>query len=443
MLKCLRSGLSLLAHSESGIAMPTVLTVTVISLGFGSVAAVSSISAQKGSVRDYDVKTALAAADAGAERALYRHNKIGTSAGEPCLVATGTGAFVRGDARDDYGWCPEVTGTIGDASYWYRVRPVAIADDKVTDIDIVSIGTSDQITRRIELSAKTTTGKVFEEHSVVGLENITMASDTTITGNTASGGNINMASNTQICGNVQVAPGETFSGTLCPDGGYTSSTGTLDLPDVDQGDVVTNNTNDNFFSQDIRSPAGRVSYDPATRTLALQQNSSLTLGGVNYSLCRLTMEQNTALYIADGTNIRIYFDAPENCPGLEPEADGSYTQLQMTQNSRIRPTAGGAADLALLFVGSGDLSTNAILSSNTSICALELLVYGPRTDIQMNSNTRLCGGVIGQTINMDSNTTITTSPDAGGFTLPLPIHYEPTRYVECSGETITPPDTNC
>jgi len=43
-----RSGL-LLLRSESGIAMPTVLMVTVISLGLGSVAAVSSISAQRGS----------------------------------------------------------------------------------------------------------------------------------------------------------------------------------------------------------------------------------------------------------------------------------------------------------------------------------------------------------------------------------------------------------
>jgi lipopolysaccharide export system protein LptA len=435
MLKCLRSGLSLLAHSESGIAMPTVLTVTVISLGFGSVAALSSISAQKGSVRDYDNKTALAAADAGAERALYRHNKIATSGEEPCLVTTGTGALVPGAALDD-GWCPEVTGTIGDASYWYRVRPAAAVAGRVEEIDIVSIGTSDEISRRIELSARTQTGAVFGEHTVVGLNSVNMDSDTLITGNTASNGNITMASNTQICGNVQVGPGQTFGGNLCS--GYISANGTLDLPDVDQGDVLTNNSNARFFTQDIRSSASRVTYNASTRHLSLTSNSSLTLGGVNYSLCRLTMDSNTDIYVANGASVRIYFDTPENC-GL---ADNT-AQLDMNSNSRIRPTAGGAASIALLFVGSETVATRAVLSSNTSICELELLVYGPRTDIQMNSNTSLCGGVMGQTIQMDSNTEIASSPDAAGFTLPLPIHYEPTRYVECSGETIAPPDTNC
>lgn len=437
MLKCLRSGLSLLAHSESGIAMPTVLTVTVISLGFGSVAALSSISAQKGSVRDFDVKTALAAADAGAERALYRHNKIATSADEPCLVASGTGALVPGAALGD-GWCPPTTGTIGDASYWYRVRPAAPVAARVEDIDIVSIGTSDEISRRVELSATTQTGAVFREHTVIGLDSVNMDSDTLITGNTASNGNVTMASNTQICGNVQVGPGQTFGGNLCP--GYVAVNGTLDLPNVDQGDVVTNNSNARFFTQDIRSSASRVTYDASTRHLHLESNSSLTLGGVNYSLCRLTMDSNTDVYVANGAEVRIYFDTPESC-GLDE--DDETAQLEMDSNSRIRPTAGGAASIALLFVGSETVATRAVLSSNTSICELELLVYGPRTDIQMNSNTRLCGGVMGQTIQMDSNTTIASSPDAGGFTLPVPIHYEPTRYVECSGQTISPPDANC
>jgi hypothetical protein len=429
MLKCLRSGLSLLAHSESGIAMPTVLTVTVISLGFGSVAALSSISAQTGSVRDYDTKTALAAADAGAERALYRHNKLTDADNLACL----TGEVVAAGA-----WCPPVTGTVGSASYSYQVRFVSdpIDPTSLDRIEIVSSGTSDDVTRRIEVSAARETGFVFSEHTVIGLDEVALSSNTEITGGTASNGDVTTGSTSQICGNVQVGPGRTFSGTLCP--GYTSSNGTLDLPNVDQGDVVNDNSNDRFFTQDIRSSA-RVTYDAATRHLDLGSNSSLTLGGVNYSLCRLTMSSNTDLYIAAGANVRIYFDSPENC-GLEDEED--RIQLSMSSNSRIRPTAGGASDLALLFVGSESLATTAILSSNTSICELKLLLYGPRTDVLLNSNTSMCGGVAGESIVMDSNTTITSSPDNSQFELPVPLHFEVEKYVECSRPGSTP-DANC
>jgi hypothetical protein len=433
MLSKLRSGVVTLLRSESGIAMPTVLTVTVISLGFGSVAAVSAISAQRGSVRDLDTKAALAAAEAGAERAMYRYNKLidEDNLSLPCLTASGGLVGVGSD-----GWCPAVTGSVGDATYSYQVRPTVIsAEGIMSEVEIVSTGNADGVARRINIGAQREDGFVFAEHTVIGLDGVHVDSDSTITGGTASNDDVSVDANGLICGNVQYGPGHGFTGDLCP--GYTATDGTLNLPEVDQGDVQTVNSNTRFFTQDTRSPPGRVRYDSSARTLTLNSNSSLTLGGSNYSLCRLIMGSNTDLYVANGATVRIYFDSPENC-----NLPNNTAQLQMDSNARIQPTAGGSSSMAMLFVGSETMATRAILSSNTSICELRLIVYGPNTDILLNSNTHLCGAVAGETIEVDSNVSLQSSPDNQNFELPVPLHFKTTRYVEC-GQTGTTPDASC
>jgi predicted acyltransferase (DUF342 family) len=396
------------------------------------------MNAQSGGVRDFDTKTALAAADAAAERALYRYNKTSTTASTPCLTATpGQFVAVSGD-----GWCPPVSGTIGSASYSYRVLPT-IVDGEIKQIDVVSTGTSDDVTRRLKVTSNTPSGTVFGDFNVLSNTDVTLDSQSSITGNLATNGSISLASNAQICGNLQYGLGETvvFDGNSSQCEGYNQSEGTIELPLVNQGDVATNNSNGRFFTQDLRSSASRVTYTAATRTLELKANSTLTLGGGNYSLCRLIMASNTNLYIANAVSpgVRIYFDSPENCN----LPDGTV-QMDMSQNSNVLATSGSPKKAAFLFVGSESLTTRAILSSNTSVgCNFEVIVYGPLTDITLNSNTSLCGGVAAHSIHLNSNAEINIHPDAGNFNLPLPLHFTSSRYVECTPTSTGTPDSGC
>jgi hypothetical protein len=438
MLKRLRSGLALLCRSEAGIALPMSLTVTTLGLGLGSVAAVSAINAQSGGVRDYDTKTALAAADAGVDRALYRYNKTDTTTSSPCLTATvGQTTAVAAD-----GWCPAISGTIGSASYSYRVRPVIVAGE-IDAIDIVSTGSVGSVTRRIRLQADTPGGTPFTDFTVLSNEDITLDADSHIDAGTAANGSMFLASNSYICGNTQHGVGETISlsgnAHLCP--GYSSGEGTIDLPLVNQGDVATNNSNGRFFAQDLRSSPSRVTYTASTRTLRLQANSALTLGGANYSLCRLIMASNTNLYIAAGTipGVRIYFDSPENC-----NLPDNTIQMDMSSNSNVLTTSGSPAKAAFLFVGSQTLRTRALLSSNTTVgCNFEVILYGPLTDLTLNSNTSICGGVAGNSIHLNSNAAVLPHANAGDFNLPLPTHFTSSRYVECTASATGAPDAGC
>jgi hypothetical protein len=189
-------------------------------------------------------------------------------------------------------------------------------------------------------------------------------------------------------------------------------------------------------------------FDPVTRVLCIDSNAVLTLGGEEYSLCRLELNSNTELIIAaNNPKTRIYFDAPENCPIFDDESDftdseGRKVQMLMDSNSQITATSGDPTSAAFLFVGSDTMSTVAHLDSNTEICG-QYIVYGPRTDISLNSNTTVCGSVAGKEIHMDSNATINFDDRANEFEVPIPLHFQRTRYVECTGASGTPPDANC
>ena len=446
-----------LARCESGIAMPTVLVVTVTALGLGSVAAVASISAQQGSVRDYDTKLALAAADTGVERAIYRQNKILASAEDPvqtpCLAIV-NGAFqaVPLDPMGD-GWCPEVTGTVGTATYRYRVKPtINLAEAELSQIDIVSIGTSDDIGRRIHVRANGEEDEVFSEWTVVGDDFVHMDPNTQIDGNAATNGSFFIeGNNAGVCGATQYGPRGGFNGTNNPDdcAGYPPPIeGSVDLPLVTLPLNPDPNDTERFFYPeqqpgDLRTGGERVHWDeplsPTSRipsTLTLHSNSSLTLGGGRfYVLCKLVMESNTSLIIAN--KVFIYFASPEQCG--QP---GGTFQMDLQSNSEITVTDGEAASAAFLFVGSQNLQTQIRLNSNTTACS-EFVVYAPLSDVIMDSNSTFCGAVAANSVDMSSNAHIVSDPGTVDFTIPLPLHFNPTRYVECTGPQGTPPDAGC
>ena len=183
------------------------------------------------------------------------------------------------------------------------------------------------------------------------------------------------------------------------------------LQPVFQGDVPTVNSNGRFFSQDLRSGASDVTWSSATRTLTLNGNSSVTLGGTNYSFCKLTLDSNSTLYIAAGAVVRIYFDSPEACG--QPSG---VTQLLMTSNTRIVSSSGAPTNAALLFVGSTSTpfrQTKAVLDSNTGSsgagCSSSFVIYGPKTDLSLNSNATWCGALAGKSVALDSNSIVRAS----------------------------------
>jgi hypothetical protein len=398
------------------------------------------MTTQRGTTRDQNTKEALAAAESGVNQALMHYNRIVGTASQPCVVGEPAGLASVGMAG---GWCSPVTRALGgvdgaEFTYWVRPTPGAI--------EIVSQGRVDGVSRKVELVARSSSGlEPFSGSAgVVGLDYIHMNSNGRITGDVGTNGNITMNSNAEIhCDYAHIGPGRqviTNSNAVfdCP----TPEQGTISLPPVNQGDVRTNNSNGRMFSQDLASGGAPV-WNASRRELILNSNTTLTLGGTNYSFCSIILNSNSAIYIRSGATTRLYFDSPENC-GYGSGA----TQLTLNSNSRISTTGGTPSHVALLFVGSDTRRTSAILNSNTQAnesCEQDYVIYAPRTDITFNSNSFFCGAIAGKSIMLNSNSDIRQSNLATEFELPNTVahHFAPEEFVDCGAAATSPPDAAC
>jgi hypothetical protein len=162
-----------LRRNERGMALPVALFAMISSVALASAAVVATTNAQRGSTRDHSAKSAIAAADAGANVARARQSRYGFILNErnPCLTI-GAGGKLEKTAAENVGgqlWCPPVSGTVGDAGYVYRVSPVGL-DCGAYELCVVSTGTAGEVSRRIEVTYNRS-GLVTNEAERVSREN--------------------------------------------------------------------------------------------------------------------------------------------------------------------------------------------------------------------------------------------------------------------------------
>jgi hypothetical protein len=451
-------GVARIAAQQDGFAVPTSLLMLMAAMAMVSVGVVASINTQRGTIRDQGTKSALQLAEAGVSEALLHYNRIRASAENPCSPLTSS-------PPDAQGWCPPISGTDVGGSYSYQVRPSNFNFAMAGTLEIVATGTTSNASgasRRVYISADSASAQqIFSEYGVQTSDGVTLDSNSEIHSSTATNGDIVLSSNARQCGQASVGQANNLilngNSSYHSDANCTQS-GTVNhdevtLPPVNQGDVATNNDNGRLFGQDLISgSASKVCFNGlkgngssgscGARHLDLQSNTSVTLGGSKYSFCKLTMSSNTAIYIAAGHSVVIYFDSPEACG-----YPSGTTQLEMDSNARITGTDGSGANAALLFVGSSTLRTKIHLSSNTNIsaaCEQNFVIYAPLTDIEMDSNSTYCGGLAGRSLHMDSNARVYSSSGAQQFVVPATAaHYTVERFVDCITAPGTPPSSGC
>jgi hypothetical protein len=449
------------ARAESGFALPTTMLMLMAAFATVSVGVVTTISVQRGTVRDEGTKAALQLAQTGVDQALLQYNMITPSGTNPCSPVTTTGPSTGG-------WCQPV-GPLTDVTggtFTYQAHPYDVTlngEPTKKVLEIVATGQFGGATRRVHVTAESLAKNVFGDAQVKTSTGISLDSNSQIHASAATNGDITLASNAKQCGQASVGIGRQL--TLTGNAGYfhnhdcTSPNSNvqqqqLTLPRVNQGDAATNNDNGRLFTQDLVSGnKNRVCFNGhngngqndsscGTRELSLNSNSAVTLTGGTYSFCKLTMRSNSSLYIAAGHTIAIYFDSPEACG----YASG-VVQLDMASNTRITSTDGSAANVAMLFVGSTTRQTIINLSSNTAVgtnCQQNFVIYAPLSDIEMNSNSTYCGAIGAKSLHLDSNADIKTDPTHASLLLPpTSPHYSDPEFVECSVATGSTPTDGC
>jgi predicted acyltransferase (DUF342 family) len=302
------------------------------------------------------------------------------------------------------------------------------------------------VTRRVHTVAESPRANaIFTNSTVLANDSISLVGNAKVFGNAATNGNISLSNNTDLCGtathgegmSVIVQNNASHGGSDCSQSTYPNVAGAVTLPPVDQGDVADPAHNDNdrinpanpLAPDTISGNRGDVVWDPVNRTLRINSNSALTLGGHDYSFCKLELASNSSLIVAAGASVRIFFDSPENCPTL-----GAGPQIKLESNSRLTTTNGGPGSLQLLVVGSPNPavhSDNVVFDSN-SRTTMPVILYAPRSAIQMNSNSTVLGAVAGQSVSLASNARITSHTDSSNLELPLPLKYVQRQFVECT-----------
>jgi len=484
----LRRQIRLLARSEGGMALPVALFAMAASVALGSAAVVATVDVQSGAKRDTASKRAIAAAESGANVATIRTARHGAQlVSSPCLSESG-GVLVSSGVEAD-GWCPEVTGSVGDATYAYRTSP---AGEKCGEFDlcVVSTGTAGEVSRRVEMTFNEsglsgTGGEGSEEEEegegsggtsegLIGEEEIELSGNADVRVGVGTNGNLVTSGNASICGDIRVGIGKEWidsGGSQC--NGYEQTEGNLKLPPVSSfmpSDIATNNSNGRITMCDgpeepvdcqkdgySRKWKGTEPFDPSTRHISLNSNATLTVGGGDYWVCSLKLNGNSELVMAEGSTVRFFFDSPENC-GQSPGA----TQISMNGNNKIaatgyQPSLESFDVPGFYLLGSTSWETTAYLSGNQG--TNELILYAPRTNIGVSGNATFKGLIAGKRVTMSGNSTLESD---AGFELPPELEppsgseeegsegepsgqrlYTAQTFVECTGVATTPPNASC
>jgi len=444
-----------LRRNERGMALPTAIFAMVASLGLASAAVLSTVDVQRGGSRDNDSKSAIAAADAGASVALMRLNRYAGafSTSTPCLSAP-AGTLALSTASAD-GWCPSISGTVGDSSYVYRVTPAT-----ATTMSVVATGSNGVVSRRVALTfKKTTVGSALGKEGIIGVDDVEIDNNADARVSVGTNGNITVHNNGNVCGNIRHGIGKKAefgnNGTQCA--GYQITEGNVTLPPVSSfmpTDIATNNSNYRLVTcTKTGVPSGCQSdsytgkwggtepWDSSSRTIYASNNTTLTLGGGDYWVCRLYIKNNSHLVMKEGAKVRIFFDTPENC-GVK----AGEKQIDINNNADVTATGYqpeiGKYDVPGFYVmGSPTIPTTIEFSNNSG--NNEFILYAPNSDIIVKNNATYTGVIAGKTVHLDNNAIVRQDagfepPQIGGATI-----FERQSYVECTGATASPPNAGC
>lgn len=445
-------------------ALPTALFATVASVGLGGTAVMASIEVQQGTARDSNAKSAIAAADAGARVAVMRLNQF-----QSTLIGTNYCFGPAGEPQVPVeGWCPATPpASVGSSSYTYQFAAAGSAECDGYALCAVATGTAGEVTRRVMIafdddgivdpdtedpggggpgSGDPGSGEPGEDdegldetdgvvaEGLIGEDSITMSGNADIQVGVGTNGNLSTSGNASICGDIRVGVGKKWikSGNASQCSGYDKAEGNRTLPPVSSfipTTIATSNSNYRLVKcTSTNNPVGCQSdtyaggkwtstspFDPKTRQIQTSGNATLTLGGGDYWICSISLSGNSELIMAEGAQVRLFFDTPENC--------GTSTQISMNGNNRIAATGyqpdEEQFDMPGFFLlGSPTIAGTINLSGNYSTTN-EFVIYAPQTHISISGNATHKGLIAGKTITISGNGEIMND---AGFLLPPGIN---------------------
>jgi hypothetical protein len=460
-----------LRRSERGMALPVALFAMISSMALASAAVVATTDVQVGAQRNDSSKDAIAAADAGAAVARARQTRYGFVLNHfnPCLKVGTGGKLEKADAETIGGqeWCPPVSGTVGDASYEYRVSPVGV-ECGAYELCVVSTGTADEVKRRIEVTFKRSgivtnksektafeereTKTVIEEelkeaiekeeHQVIrekeealikqqeeeakkaslegfiGRDGIVLSGNADIRVGLGTNGSLSTSGNASICGDVRHGVGKSWtkSGNAKQCSGYEITEGNVDLPPVTSfmpTNIATVNSNNRLVACTSTNVPLNCQKDVYTGNWKSKPP-------FNSQTRAISLSSNDTLTVGGGDYWICSLSFSGNSQLImaegarvrfffdKPENCGyNGNQLNLSGNNRISASGYqpslGRFEMPGFYFLGSPTVASQINLSGNFGTVNEMVIYGPDTYVNISGNATFKGILVGRQINMSGN----------------------------------------
>jgi type II secretory pathway pseudopilin PulG len=446
--------------SERGLATPIVIAVMSVVALLAAAGALAALGASEGANDDRRSKRALAAAEAGIQRAAFR---LANRPPEPSTMCSGVdGASV---AKQN-GECPAVTGTVGpDTSFEYVATEALLdgaycagniqPDPTATDHCITATGIVGTVRRRLQARIRIARGDVFSNIGLLGRDSVKMVNSINVWSDIGSNGLIDGDNSIVVNRPAHRASGKAEL-RIAPAAQNPTISGsspsvvrlTAPWPELAQTDFASIAASNNN-SQLSGLPLNR--WNPATKTLS----GSLTLPGGSYHLCDYYADDSVTVTLhanATPSNpVRLYIDSP-----TRPGSGCSATSGRFCLDNSVNFNEGGdPAELQIYVYGStatcGQWSTfdgssyseNAPVILNNSV-NFRGKIYAPTSTVRLNNSVNADGSIIARVIHLENSINFrhmgggTGSPATAGPVRRL-------AWVECRSRPTpsTDPESGC
>lgn len=421
---------------ERGVTVPLSMFVISLMVLLGGISLRQAVFTSDESNEDRARKRAIQAADAGIDAATYRMNMFditNQSSTSKCIQRDGASGQLELAGYSQVGgasWCPppnlaelgSMSEDLGDgASFSYYVSPepapVPGGGQLTVKRTVVSTGTANGQTRRVAADVETPLpAPLFGNWAVSSKDPLAMLNNAIAQGSVRSNKGITLDSQTRVeClsdGSGGLAtPGPGYSTTTLSSSYVCGSKAPAAEPFTLSPVNVNLTQNDNNRICNTSLPDGGdpctsrndITWNPTTRYLKLDSNSTLTLGGSVYSFCYLGLASNSKLIIPPkpaGSSVRIYIEKSADCPGVSESR-----AMFLDSNSTITNQNGDPQTLQIYVEGNKPIEFN----SNSNI-SIPTALYAPESNVLMKSNTQLLGAVAANQVTMDSNARVIFDP---------------------------------
>lgn len=440
-------------RDESGVAMVLAMGMLMIMLLLTAVVLDATLQLGAASNADTARKRAFEAADAGLQATVYRLNMLAPS---PTLCIGGTAEVVQDPARAPA--CAPYTEDLGNgASFTSWTTPVFAGastcaglqvgtTSSVAERCVTSTGTVAGVSRRVQTRvAAFAAAVVFPVAGMVGLHSVFVNNNATISGVEASNGSITINNNATatatVLGPSAPSPSVGNHGSTGPVTRRTQAQGPFVLAPVNPGnsagtsdDVRLTNGQASPRTSPFDSINGTVTWIPATRTLILGNNASVTLGGALYNFCNLTLSNNSTISLAAGARTAIYIDSPDRAGSGCAAGSGTLTMLNNSSIINNSPPAQGSSflhdptALQLYVYGANDGSNVVTLRNNTDFYGT---LDAPQSTVNVQNNGNTYGALAANNANFKNNATFNGDPHATSITTQGGEMFFRTAWHEC------------